>query len=249
MGPIIFTSSTSYNAEPQNVYWVFSAASQSVSAFVAFLVTGFAFVHTIMDSLQEKDDTLEEIHYELKLKYYLRIKWLSILTGTAIVLILTSVYINGLAFHSKHLLYIFTFMLDITVICWGLAFVVSIINPDKYKDIAMRLIEKEKKKFIPTGQQVAETYFLYEFSSLEKTVRSMMECPDMDVRTRVSGNVSFGKMVRALYRCDRIGTKMQNELLDINKFRNLIIHGNINTVDEGMVARVKKLNEDLILVK
>ena len=38
------------------IYWTFSAAAQSISALVAFLLTGYALVHTIMESARERDD-------------------------------------------------------------------------------------------------------------------------------------------------------------------------------------------------
>ena len=43
------------------IYWTFSSAAQSVSAFAALLLTGYAIVHNLMDSVRERDDTLEEI--------------------------------------------------------------------------------------------------------------------------------------------------------------------------------------------
>ena len=56
-----------------NIYWLFSAAAQSISAFVAFLLTGYALVHTLMEAAREKDDTLEEIHAALSKKYHRRL--------------------------------------------------------------------------------------------------------------------------------------------------------------------------------
>lgn len=45
------------------VYWTFSAASQSISAFVAFLLTGYALGHTLIISVR-KATTNERKDYE-----------------------------------------------------------------------------------------------------------------------------------------------------------------------------------------
>jgi hypothetical protein len=46
----------------EHIYWLFSSAAQSIATFVAFLLAGYTLVHAMMDSIQQRDDTLEEIH-------------------------------------------------------------------------------------------------------------------------------------------------------------------------------------------
>jgi preprotein translocase subunit SecG len=76
------------------IFWTFSAAAQSVSAFVALLLTGYALVLSLMDAVREKDDSLEDIHASLRSHYHRRLTWLAWLTGVAIVLSLVIVYLN-----------------------------------------------------------------------------------------------------------------------------------------------------------
>lgn len=64
-----------------HIYWTFSAAAQSIAAFVAFLLTGYALVYTLMDAAREKDDTLEEIHTLLRKKYHAYLTLLTCVTG------------------------------------------------------------------------------------------------------------------------------------------------------------------------
>src|SRR5260221_10462109 len=59
------------------IYWTFSSAAQSISAFVAFLLTGYALVHSLMESARERDDTLEEVHAELRKSYHERLTFLA----------------------------------------------------------------------------------------------------------------------------------------------------------------------------
>jgi len=50
----------------ENVYWTYSAAAQAIAAFVALLVAGYAVVLSMMESAAQADETLIEIHEELK---------------------------------------------------------------------------------------------------------------------------------------------------------------------------------------
>lgn len=83
------------------IYWAFSAAAQSISAFVAFLLTGFALVHSIMESARASDDSLEEIHAALKVSHHRSLTTLAWLTGLAIILSLVVVYPF---YHQGHIL-------------------------------------------------------------------------------------------------------------------------------------------------
>jgi len=144
---------------PENIYWLFSSTAQSVSAFIALLITGFAFVQTIMDGLQQKDETLEEIHNKLKKEYYTKITILSIVTGLAIILSLLVVFLNEYTFRFKTLLLLFTALLNIIAIGGGIMFVISIINPDRYKNAAEKIIKEDKTEFSQTGNAVDQMTF------------------------------------------------------------------------------------------
>jgi hypothetical protein len=46
--------------DTQNYYWlfIFSSSAQSISAFIAFLIAGYAIVLNVLDTLEDKDETL-----------------------------------------------------------------------------------------------------------------------------------------------------------------------------------------------
>src|SRR5437899_9468096 len=98
--------------DQQNVYWIFSSSAQSVSAFIAFLLAGYAFVHTVMEGVQQRDDSLIEVHHALRRQYYSRVRWLALVTGAAIIASLAMVYLNGVCVPWKPLLAIVTACLD-----------------------------------------------------------------------------------------------------------------------------------------
>ena len=55
------------------IYWTFSSAAQSISAFIAFLLVGYALVHNLMEAARDRDDTLEDLHMALRLSYHKRL--------------------------------------------------------------------------------------------------------------------------------------------------------------------------------
>lgn len=231
--------------DKESVYWLFSSSAQSVSAFTAFLVTGFALVMTMMEAAQSRDETLEEIHDQLKLTYYKNIRALSVITGLAIVLSLFMVYLNGTSFHYKTWIFIVTTLINAIAIIGGILFVILIINPSRYKRAAEQVIQKEKSKFETTGTNVDQTDFMKEFINLEKQIREILQSKNLYIPYGNTPQMvfSFRQMINALYRNELISKSELTELLEINKFRNLVFHGHLDNVDKGMVDKVKKYRD------
>ena len=127
----------------ENIYWLFSSSAQAIATFVAFLLAGYTLVHAMMDSVQQRDDTLEEIHAALIRQYYQQIKSLAIITGVAVLGSLAMLYLNGFAWPYKDIVVTIAAMVNIAAIAWGIAFVIRIIDPDKYTNAAKRMIEED----------------------------------------------------------------------------------------------------------
>jgi uncharacterized membrane protein len=224
----------------ENIYWLFSSSAQTISAFVAFLLTGFALVHTVMDNLQQRDDSLEEIHAELKRKYFKQVVWLSIVTALAIISSLVMVYLNAYDFRYKNALVASVAVLNALAIIGGVLFVLSIINPDKYRKAAKEIIREDKAELGLTGQKVDERDFFQRFIKLEQTVREFMRHKDIPVlRGGQRPLASFKQMIDAIFYNEIIDRQFYEELQQINKYRNLVFHGHIEKVDAGMVEQVE----------
>lgn len=225
----------------ENIYWFFSAAAQSIAAFVAFLLTGYALVYTIMQSMLEKDDSLEEIHSSLKKIYHKRLTYLSIITGSAIILSLLMVLINPYDFKGKWLLMFFTSMLDAWAIIAGIAFVISIVNPARYEKAALTVLEESKDELSLTGKMTASHAFFDEFLRLESIIREDLRKIDLYVPSKGTPRMSFSfrQMVDALLNNEIIDRIVHGELMQINKYRNLIFHGHVKKADEHMIKKTK----------
>lgn len=160
--------------DAQNYYWLFSSSAQSISAFIAFLIAGYAIVLSVLDSLEEKDETLADIHHQLKKIYYRKIVLLAIVTGLAILSSLVMVFINGEDLPYKPTLYIITALANAAAIILGLQFVLAMINPNRYKNAANEIIKEEKNIFPDSGHRVDQRQFINEFINLEKSIRDAL---------------------------------------------------------------------------
>jgi hypothetical protein len=223
-----------------NIYWLFSAAAQSISAFVAFLLTGYALVHSLMEAAREKDDTLEEIHLALRKKYHTRLTLLAFITGFAIVFSLVTVFVNRWEFSYKPLLMILTSIIDFIAVAGGLGFVVSIVNPSRYVRTAVKELEEKKIELSLTDKLTSSAAFFEEFRHLERIIRDYLRQKELYVPSKGAPRMSFSfrQMIEALLQNEEIDAEFFEELMKINKYRNLVFHGHVNKADEAMVKRV-----------
>ena len=239
---IILLPQDTLNSE--NIYWLFSASAQSIAALIAFILTGFALMHNIMENLQQRDETLEEIHTKLKQKHYRQIKWLSFFTGLAIIFSLLMLYLNSYNFQYKTILIMFTSILNIIAIVLGLTFVISIINPQKYVKTAKELIKEEEKVQNVSEEKVNEKDFFRKFINLEITIRDILKNLELYEPSISSPKMSFSfrQMIRALYEYEIIDHQVYERLLEINKYRNLVFHGHVLEASKDMQNKVNELN-------
>lgn len=221
------------------IYWTFSSAAQSVSAFVAFLLTGYALVHALMESARERDDSLDEVHTSLRATYHDRLTALAWLTGAAIVLSLVVVYFNrpGAAVPAWCLAIVAG--IDLLAVIGGLWFVVSIIDPRKYQKAAEKVL-KESPVAV-NGNVAPAAEFFAAFLHLERLVRDYLRNRDLYVPSRGAPRMSysFRQMAEALLQNEKIDRQFFDELLEINKYRNLVFHGHVDQADATMLQRVR----------
>lgn len=221
------------------IYWTFSSAAQSVSAFVAFLLTGYALVHAIMDSARERDDSLDEVHASLRTIYHSRLTILAVLTGAAIVMSLVVVYINRSDAAVSGWCLAVVAGVDLAAVVGGLWFVVSIIDPRKYQKAAEKALKEETSSV--SGSVAPAADFFAAFLHLERLVRDYLRGHDLYIPSRGAPRMSysFRQMIEALLQNEKIDRWFFDKLLEINKYRNLVFHGHVEEADADMVQSVQ----------
>lgn len=229
--------------EKDTSYWIFSASAQSVSAFIAFLLTGYAIVLNMMQSAQQNDPTIEDLHESLKGKYYTNLLILAIICGISVILNLLGIRLNDTELKNEKLFNSIVYLFTFGAIVYGFIFIIIIIDPKKYRKAATQIIEKLKEG----SEEIDVNQFFTEFVKLEKKLREYLQSHDLYIPDgrNIRMKYSVSQMVTALYKNNKIGFYAYDKLLTINKYRNAIFHGHTDKVSKYMMDDLLKLNEDL----
>lgn len=224
-------------------YWLFSSSAQSLAAFIAFILTGYALVLNLMQSVQQNDPSIEEIHESLKGKYYNRLLIIGILSGLSVILNLLGIGLNDFSFGWRIIFYIITMSCTIASIVFGVIFIILIIDPKKYRKAANKIIDDLRDG----SEQVNANLFFTEFVKLEKKIRDLLQKNDLYMTDNkdISMKYSVGQMINTLYKNNKIGFYAYDKLLKINKYRNAIFHGHIDKISKYMIDDIKSVDKEL----
>jgi hypothetical protein len=229
-------------ATNETQYWLFSTSAQAIATFVAFLLAGYALVYSIMEGLEQRDESLGEIHIDLKKQYYERIRIIAFLTGLSIIMSLTMILLNQYNHFYKYIIVLLVFILNIVLIAMGIAFVISIIDPDKYQKTARKIISEEEPKFPKTGQIVSQKDFVFKFIKLEKQIRDFIEKNNVPLYDLTRKGIPYGfrHMIEALLKNELVDRDEYELLIELSKYRNLYVHGHIDSVDKIMLDKIEE---------
>jgi len=224
-----------------NYYWLYSAAAQSIAAFVAFLMAGVALAFSMMDRLVDQDESYYEVIESLKKSQYQNLAALMVGTGIAIICSLVAVYVNPWQLKFRNGIMIFAAVQDVGVIGGAIYFVTTIISPTRYSRAAQKEYAEAKEKVETVPGREAANVFFKEFIKLEQDIREFLRIRDLYVPSRGAPKMtfSFRQMVDALHQNEVISKQLRDMLLRVNKFRNLLFHGHMEKVDEGVLKDLK----------
>lgn len=233
----------------ENVYWMFSAAAQTVAAFVAFLLAGYALVQSMMETAAQADETLIEIHEALKQRYHRQLSALVVITAASIVSCLSVVFFN--AYDSQWIVGLASAAAILTAgsVFGGVAFVISIVDPKKYQKAAQRLAE-EVRPTVAIAAAAPKAEFFVKFVDLERDVRELWELRTGGERLgRKAGPASFREMVEALAMAEALPPDLYKRLLSISRHRNLVFHGEVEQIDRDVLKEVETAAKEIALLK
>jgi len=223
------------------IYWTFTAAAQCVSTFVALLLTGYALVLSQIEAARERDDSLQEIHAALRKSYHARLTGLAWMTAMAVGLSLLVVWINRSNEPTPASMLWLAGAMDAVAMIAGLAFVVAIIDPDKYQKAAERALEARSAGTEPRPG-VPATEFFRAYRRLERQLRELRRRPDGDAAdTTALRGASLSQLADALLQGETISDELHTDLSELARYRNLLFHGDLKLSDAPMVERVRAL--------
>jgi len=225
------------------IYWLFSSSSQSIAAFIALIFTGYSFVVNVMDNLEARDETLADMHYELKKTYYVRLKSLALIGGSTIILSLLMIFINYYSNWMRSLLLFPSALGIIVTVGIGVWFIIEIVDPNKYAKKAKALLMEEEKAIEKEGYEVGIGEFMTLFIRLEKLIQNVYQ--DISLPSKVNPNNkqfqrSLSEMASILFKYELLNFDELELLKEVIKTRNLVVHGHQSEIDSSWLHMIRK---------
>jgi len=151
-------------------------------------------------------------------------------------------FLNPIIFPYKSLLILMTVLFELAAIIGGIAFVIAIINPAKYEKTALNVLKESRAEFAFSEQKISSAEFFNAFVKLENLIRSYLKRHEFYLPSKGAPRMSFSfrQMVEALLQNEMINRQFYEELMQLNKYRNLVFHGHVEQADRTMLELVKK---------
>lgn len=235
-----------------HIYWMFSSAAQTVAAFVAFLLAGYALVVNMMDKAVEADETLADINEALKQRYHAQLGRLVIITAGAIISCLGVVYLNRHPSWSLPFVQLMAASLTMLSIVTGVIFVINIVDPKKYRSAAQQMEAKVREATVTMEVRppTSDAEFFQAFVDIERLIRDLWhqhgERLSLVNRPRPAG---VREMARDLMKLGVLSDELFDPLMEVNRYRNLVFHGHVKEVDPKMMDEANRLRGVLRLMR
>jgi hypothetical protein len=249
------------NAE--NIYYLFSSAAQSVAAFVGLILTGYAFVHSSMDTAAGEDATLQDAYDAIKAGYFKEARLLACAAGGAILTSLAVVYLNARSYSFFPLLAGVATTLTIGSVAGGIRFIVDVIDPAKFRVAAQRIakqvhapapspgptatVSSSQVEPASTAVQATAARFFEAYVRVERYVRALWFRAAMfraairaEPPTSPRRYPSMRQMIQLL-RGELIPPQLTDRIIRLSQYRNLVFHGHVLEVDPAMVDEAERV--------
>ncbi|MES5929745.1 hypothetical protein COK37_21010 [Bacillus thuringiensis] len=237
---LVFYTIVNTEHDLNNVYYIFSTSAQTIAALVGLVLAAYTFNHQFMWNARDSSEGTSEIIDETIQKYYTYIKLLSIATGFTLIADIFMLQLNATLNSSiKPALYILIGSLNVCVIITAFLIALHIIRPINIEDWAKNLFnERIRESENKSTLTINRGEFIDTFITLETIVRNFLNNLEPS-----SQHVVMAKMTRELYERGTVDEKTFGELIEIIKYRNLVIHGHIPMVEKDMYDKLLELTE------
>lgn len=211
-------------------FWLFSTISQSVAALFGFIFAGYAFFRSEVTLDDVDDPEAREILTRLHSKAHIRLANTAIPAGLAIIggfsttalIKEATIPVLGNVQNFLPIIETFTFYQAVIAVILSILFVIHIASPNRTRQVVNEILEEESL----AGKDVDVGEFTKEFIRFENILRDLYyEKGGKDERA------TAGQIIDYLEGSDVLEEFVIDRLREITRYRNLVIHGEINSVD------------------
>ena len=226
--------------EKETMYWLFTTAPQAVAALIGIIFTGMFFMAESIDNRAKEEPSLLEIAEAAKTALYRNMKVVARFAAATILydLILTAMVVkmSDTDFCWTNWLIIGFAALNISTVYVTFMYVFQAVNPNYYNKIAANLSSKYM-----TGE-INSSDFINHFIAFERAVRNAPFVQQMNEQ-----HVPIPVIIRILVSHEIIDRDEAGQMFEINKIRNLIVHGEpIEKVDRKIDDTLQEITNKVI---
>lgn len=247
-------------SENQALY-TFSSEAQVIAAIYGLTITGYIFLRNQQDRLADRDETLTEILDTIQGEQYRFIAFITVVSLASILVALLAIICRESPIASLKLLtQNSAASLFSASLAWTGFFVLDVMRPDKIarasKAIKVQVEEFEQRH---TEERGKLEEFLLNFNALEQLLddfarihldrQNLVAAFSIDIessrRRAARSTWTKPRIVRALLSQEIIPATLANELIELIRYRNALVHGQDMTVSAEVVNRVKSVRIEL----
>ncbi|HDR7527127.1 TPA: hypothetical protein QCX62_003722 [Bacillus paranthracis] len=232
-----FETIPSKGVDLNNVYYIFSTGAQTIAGLVGFVLAAYTFNHQFMWNVRESDDGKTEIIDEAIREYYNYILVLSISTGMTLIADLFMLQFNAMETTvMKTRVYMVVGSMNVAIIIGAFVIALYIIRPINIEEWAQKMLKKHNKGKGDVESTVNFYEFISKYIELEKLCRDYLNKDNES-----SSSVSLMAMAGRLRERAVINVTTYLELVEVSKYRNLVVHGHVSEVDQEMYSKLVDL--------
>lgn len=231
--------------------WLFSTSPQAIAALVGLILAGVSFIYGKIDDRIEADATLAEIGLEVKSRIHSRLKNLLSWTVCVILADLLCLFFNPTAScYSERSFNVYIFIvviilcLNIGLLYKTVCFVKVTMDPSfiasTIKDLSKDYNDKEQNN----ANVVEISDFIQHFIQLERILRKS----DLfsDKKDNYHKPLPLSQMLRDLYNLKIISREDYHNIREINRIRNLVLHGgDIQKIDGVIDSKLQDITNKI----
>ena len=231
-----------------NYYWLFSALAQTTAVFVGLIYAGVTFLYGRMDGIVRADPTLDEIYGVIRQEILERLKRLLTVTLVAIALCLTILAFNETDWGTARIVVsACTCAFCFTVMVLSAAFALKVVDPEQVKRTARALLAAEKGD--STAERTPTGLFLRHYDRLAELLKELARDEHILARDSAQTPRTMKGMVERLADLSAVERSLAEEMLHLDRVRNLAVHGRLESVekryDDALSRIIKALQKQL----
>lgn len=235
--------------------WLFSTAPQAIAALVGLVSAGTSFIYGKIDSRIDADPTLAEIGNEAKKQTHKNLSRILWQTLAAVALDLACLFLNPVEngnvfsfsgdFSPYWTIVLLILMFNLVVLGQTILFVWKSMSPTLVERTIASMAGKYKKdEARKSSGEVSVADFIQHFIEFEKLLRHSDLFAER--RNNYERPLSLSQILWDLYNMQKINREELKDLREINKIRNVVLHGgDILKIDKGMDLRLQDITEKL----